>query len=184
MPNEAHAQASAQVIASMCQGTVQILRTVVFAVSRPGGECSTGACDAMVAMACTGAATGASCARHTRGRSVAGAAATICGASSVRSSVRQQPIFVISPHCPCMERQQALSSWLIAAPATQASTGVTAVSRRKIATMPERRRISCLQYNLGATPRAAPPPRSPAQHASQAPPMQSPPQPELLQQPR
>lgn len=32
------------------------------------------------------------------------------GAVSVRTSVRQQPIFAICPQLPCMARQQALSS--------------------------------------------------------------------------
>jgi hypothetical protein len=53
----------------------------------------------------------------------------------------QQPIFAMSPHLPCIERQQALSSLVIADPVIHASRGAAAVSRMKIATKLARRRI-------------------------------------------
>src|ERR1700733_12427093 len=46
------------------------------------------------------------------------------------------------PHCPCMERQQALSSRLITTPVTHAITGAAAANNRRIATILARRRIS------------------------------------------
>jgi len=86
------------------------------------------------------------CATQTHWTSVAGEIAAICGVSSVRTSVRQQPIFSICPHCPCIARQQALSSWLIATLVKQAITGAAAVSRRRMATMLAKRRTASSNY--------------------------------------
>jgi hypothetical protein len=81
------------------------------------------------------------CVTQTHWTSVAGDVAAICGVSSVRTSVRQQPIFSICRHCPCIERQQALSSRLITTLVTHAITGAAAVSMRRTATMLAKRRI-------------------------------------------
>jgi hypothetical protein len=81
-------------------------------------------------------------ATQTHWTSVAGDIAAICGVSSVRTSVRQQPILSMWLHCPCIARQQALSLWFITTLAKQAITGEAAVSRRRIATTLSRRRIT------------------------------------------
>jgi hypothetical protein len=139
-PNEA--QAHGGVCRSLGCGADQILRTVVRLVRRPGGECSSGICQTIEAVKCRGSGRTAMCVTQTHWTSIAGDVAAICGVSSVRTSVRQQLIFSMCPHCPCMARQQALSSWLMTTLVTQAITGAAVVSSRRIATMPAKRRMT------------------------------------------
>ena len=84
------------------------------------------------------------------GLSLAGDVATICLASSVRSSVRHGPIFSIFAQLPFKELQQALSLLLIGPPITQARTGVMEVRSRKATTMPARRTSAHFQYSVRA----------------------------------
>jgi hypothetical protein len=56
----------AQVIKSLGQGANQILRTIIFVVRRPGGECSMGTRNETDAKGRTGAARGVNCATHTQ----------------------------------------------------------------------------------------------------------------------
>ena len=70
---------------------------------------------------------------------ICGDAAASCGAVS-GTSVRQHPVFAISPQWPCMALQQEFSERLIVAPFMQARTGVAVASRRRIAAMAEMRR--------------------------------------------
>lgn len=131
---------------SLDQGANQILRTVICAVINPGGECSSGVCSRERGTVCACVKTGASQEITKRETSVEGAEAASCGCSSVRTSVRQQPIFVMSAQLPCMERQQALSSWFIALPVIQASKGAADESRMKIAMKLAMRRILLQVY--------------------------------------
>jgi len=54
------------------------------------------------------------------------------------------------PHCPCIARQQVLSSWLINPLVRQAITGAAVVSRRRVARMPAKRRM--IQNTSGVRP--------------------------------
>jgi len=94
------------------------------------------------------ASTGASQEITAKETSDFGADAASWGCSSARVSVRQQPIFVMSPQLPCMERQQALSSRFIALPVMQANKGAAVVSRMKIATRLAKRRMLGSVYAL------------------------------------
>lgn len=61
---------------------------------------------------------------------------------SLRTSGRQQLCVAILPHCPCMERQQALSPEVIVRPATHATAGAIMRHMSSIATaLPNRRML-------------------------------------------
>jgi hypothetical protein len=125
-------------------------RTAVFAVSRPGGRCSSGFWnDAIAAAGCEMSNEVRERTRAGR-KSMAGETVASCGVVSERASVRQQPIFAISAHWltppACIDLQQALSSRVMASPVTQASIGARVVSTRSRAAMEARRRIVPIQY--------------------------------------
>jgi len=114
---------------------------VISAVTNPGGECSSGVRSRETGTVCTSSNEGASQEIAAKETSIDGANAASWGCSSDRTSVRQQSIFAMPPQFPCIERQQALSSWLITLPVIQASKGAAAASRRKIAMKLVKRRI-------------------------------------------
>ncbi len=64
-----------------------------------------------------------------------------CGWASVAIFLLQQPVFAMSPHLPCISRQQALSCGVIASPVTQASIGAAVTISKNKATKVAKRRI-------------------------------------------
>ena len=144
-PDEAHAHARVRRVQSREERN-QILRTVVFAVTRPGGECSAGASREDDAVVWVRTGVGTIQAMTAQSRLIDAVFAASCGCLSVRTSVRQQPDFAIAPQLPCMARQQAFSSWPMAAPVMQASTGAAVETMSRSATMPARRRIMTKVY--------------------------------------
>jgi len=119
------------------------------AVSRPGGECSSGLRRRDGGTICASATTGGSQEITTNCTSIDGAMDGIWGWWSVRTSVRQQPMVVMSPQLPCIARQQALSSWLIALSVMHASKGAAAESRTRMATKLAMRRMLSTVYRFG-----------------------------------
>src|SRR5579871_456567 len=73
----------------------QILRTVIFAVSSPGGEWLSGASSREAGIVWTGAGSRVIQEEIAQWISMDGAVETICGCAFVRSSVWQQPVFAI-----------------------------------------------------------------------------------------
>lgn len=127
----------------------QIRRTVVSAATKPGGGYSSGRFQNVTAADRGGRVTGSS--SETTNHCVDSAVACVvsCG-RSCRTCTRQHPILAISPHCPCIARQQALSSWLMAAePVMQANTGAAALNSRNKATILAKRRMTLKVYRAG-----------------------------------
>jgi len=91
-------------------GANQILRLAMRTIVSPGGECSSGTFETTTAAGCPKASATTTRFKVTGGATTDTAALASCGCTSDLTSTWQHPVFAISPHCPCIVRQQADSA--------------------------------------------------------------------------